>query len=231
MPYIIIGLVILIPVLMYFSAKYGEKKARKSFFDMLFKFGYDTKVKAFKTYNLSAQKNGIVFLGDSITQDYNVYEYLKPYDVYNRGIGGDTTLGVLKRLDESVFQLEPKQVFLMIGTNDFELTDQTTHEIHHNVEEIVKKIHKKLPQCKIMIISTLPVNPTIDIKTVGKRTNAKISELNYLNKNIKHVVYVDAYTKLLKNDVLNPAYTLEGLHLNQEGYTVLTKVLNTYIDK
>jgi lysophospholipase L1-like esterase len=231
MIYAIIGLILAMPFVSYFSIKYGEKKAEKSFFDMLFKFGFDTKVEAFKTYNAYANKKGIVFLGDSITQDYNVYEYFKSYDVYNRGIGGDTTLGVLKRLDESVFQLEPKQVFMMIGTNDFELTNQTYLEIHENIKTIVEDIHHKLPNCKIMIISTLPVNPLIDAKTVGSRTNEKINALNYLNKNIKNTIYIDAYSKLIKNDVLDAAYTLEGLHLNQHGYTILTKLLNHYIDK
>lgn len=38
--------------------------------------------------------------------------------VYNRGIGGDVTDGLLERMDESIFDLEPKKVFINIGTND-----------------------------------------------------------------------------------------------------------------
>ena len=229
MIYLNIVLLALIPVEIYIAIKYGEKTAEKNFFDMLFKFGYDNKVAAFEMYNKYNISNGIVFLGDSITQDYNVYEYFANKIVYNRGIGGDTTQGVLKRLEQSVYQLKPSQVVILIGTNDFELLEATAGEIHQRTIEIVKQINKFDSKIEILLLSVLPVNQSIDSKTVGKRNNKDINLLNQLNQSIENTKFINVYDEMLDGDVLDSKYTLEGLHLNQHGYEVVTKIILQYL--
>src|SRR5438105_5617872 len=59
----------------------------------------------------------IVMLGDSLTEGAPWRELTGCADLVNRGIGGDTTSGVLARLDE-VLKLKPRAIFLMIGVND-----------------------------------------------------------------------------------------------------------------
>src|SRR5919199_5722857 len=53
----------------------------------------------------------IVMLGDSLTEEGNWTEVLPGWRVINRGIGGDTSAGVLKRLSE-VIRRNPQVVFL-----------------------------------------------------------------------------------------------------------------------
>ncbi|MFA6291326.1 MAG: acetylxylan esterase [Victivallales bacterium] len=75
----------------------------------------------------------IVCLGDSITGKSDLSSYLKwshiielmllpgaaeSAVVVNRGIGGDTTAGVLKRLKSDVLDIRPDIVVLLIGGND-----------------------------------------------------------------------------------------------------------------
>src|SRR3954451_7586104 len=62
----------------------------------------------------------IVMLGDSLTEWGNWHELVPEFRVINRGIAGDTSSGVLDRLEE-VIARRPKLVFLMIGTNDIGL--------------------------------------------------------------------------------------------------------------
>lgn len=60
----------------------------------------------------------IVFLGNSITEGGGDWgAKLGIPQVKNRGIAGDVTDGVLKRLDEITF-FKPRAVFLLIGIND-----------------------------------------------------------------------------------------------------------------
>jgi hypothetical protein len=64
-----------------------------------------------------AQKDSVVFLGDSITQGWGddfkgAFGKLK---VANRGISGDTSRGLLVRVKEDVLDLDPKAVIVMIG--------------------------------------------------------------------------------------------------------------------
>src|SRR5207244_10058498 len=56
----------------------------------------------------------VVMLGDSITEGMDWRELFPDVRILNRGIAGDTSAGVLNRLDE-VIARHPKMVFLMIG--------------------------------------------------------------------------------------------------------------------
>ncbi|HZV20619.1 MAG TPA: GDSL-type esterase/lipase family protein, partial [Hyphomicrobiales bacterium] len=59
----------------------------------------------------------VVMLGDSLTKRAQWAEITGCPFLANRGIGGDTSAGVLSRLEESL-KLRPRAVFLMIGIND-----------------------------------------------------------------------------------------------------------------
>lgn len=210
------------PIAAYVSFVYGRKKGLNDFMEIFLKFGYETKVKAFIELNHFANEGGIVFVGDSITQDYNVYEYFKGFDVYNRGIGGDTTKGLLKRLNASIFDLKPSQVFIQIGTNDFELLNAFAENVVENIENIIKEIHEFDHKIEIVVISLYPVNETLDKETVGKRNNSEIEKTNKLLKNINGATFIYVNDKLILKGRLSPLYTLKGLHLNQKGYEIVT---------
>ena len=84
---------------------------------------YEEMVKMFD--DMHEDSGGIVFLGDSITEFLNVDEFLPSYHIIKRGIAGDTTSGVLRRLGE-VIALKPRKLFLLIGTNDIGIDLWTT---------------------------------------------------------------------------------------------------------
>ena len=82
---------------------------------------YDVKVRNFRELNACARKGEIVFVGSSLCEFFPICELLQNVEprirVYNRGIAGDVTEGLLARMEESVFALEPRKVFINIGTN------------------------------------------------------------------------------------------------------------------
>src|SRR5210317_515488 len=61
----------------------------------------------------------IVMLGDSITAFVNWRDLLSRYDVANRGVGGDTTKGIINRLSD-IYKLDPEICFIMVGINDLD---------------------------------------------------------------------------------------------------------------
>lgn len=220
-------LMIAIPITSLYAYKIGKKEGAKSFFELIANFGYLSKVNTFKALNKSVPKGGIVFLGDSITQDYNVYESFPGKLVYNRGIGGDTTEGVLKRLDVSVHELKPSAVVILIGTNDFALLKTTTDEIFSRIKHIIHEIKTKNPNCKIILQSVYPVNETLDPTTVLPRKNEEIDKLNSLLKTIEDIVYIDIASKLKdESGHFNKLYTLEGLHVSPKGYELITEEIS-----
>jgi lysophospholipase L1-like esterase len=67
----------------------------------------------------------IIFLGDSLTWggyggDFvaEVAEQLPEHEIINAGVGGDTVVNLLRRLDEDVLVHKPDAVFVMVGGND-----------------------------------------------------------------------------------------------------------------
>jgi len=223
---IIVILVILLPMASKIAYKRGVKKGSDDFFKLLVAFGFDSKVKAFRALNKHATPGGTIFIGDSITQDYPVSEWFKGLNVYNRGIGGDTTEGLLKRMDVSVYDLKPKSVICLIGTNDFALLDTTPEQVAANIERIITLIKANDESTKIIIQSIYPVNQAIDPLTVGKRNNLLIQKTNSMLKTLQDVTYVDMYTRLSdESGNLKKEYSHDGLHLNMDGYQVITETI------
>ena len=230
--YIIIGILIFsIPFIVQITFKKGIQKGMNDFLKLLLVNGFNSKINAFKKQNAYVKPGGIVFLGDSITQDFNVYEYFTGLNVYNRGIGGDTTEGLLTRLDVSVFDLNPAKVSILIGTNDFALLNTSPKEIYERILEVIKKIKLFDPQIDIILQSVYPVNSDLSPMTVLPRQNSGISKLNDMLKQVEEVTYVDLYSLLVdSNQKLNPMYTVEGLHINEQGYELIAKSLMKFIN-
>ncbi len=186
--------------------------------------------------NAIAKPGGIVFLGDSITDFFRVNEFFPGAYVINRGISWDTTDGVLDRLEESVYQLSPAKVFLMIGTND--LADKKPVEyIVENIRTITEKVRENCPETLIYLESVYPVSKSREKKIkrliVKKRNNEDISRINENLKAIAEdtkMTYIDVYSHLIdKNGNIKTEYTVEGLHLTIQGYRVVADVLRPYV--
>lgn len=74
---------------------------------------YQHKKQRFEYYKTKAD---IVMVGDSITDGSEWHEMFPQLNIVNRGISGDTTVGVLNRL-EGITQTQAKKAFIMIGVN------------------------------------------------------------------------------------------------------------------
>jgi lysophospholipase L1-like esterase len=121
--------------------------------------------------------DGVVFLGDSITQGWkSLAQDFPGLKTVNRGIGGDYTRGVLYRLDADVLSLDPKAVVLLIGTNDIGNNGADPSDVADNIKAIVKAIHHKYPHISIVVCEVMPSSET------KQRPADKIEELNKLIK-------------------------------------------------
>ena len=75
------------------------------------------RLEIFEEVNEISKPGKIVFLGDSLIDFFPIQDFFPRVKIYNRGIAGDTTKDLLKRLD-NVIELKPSKLFLQIGTND-----------------------------------------------------------------------------------------------------------------
>lgn len=192
----------------------------------------------YKTVNKVVMDENIVFVGDSITYMYDLNKYYDGYNVVNNGIDGEFTWGVLDDLKDRIYKYNPSKVVLLIGTNDI-YKNKSVDEISDNVDKIIKGIKTNRTYAEIYLVSLLPVNRTsddiINLNMVKNRTNEMIMEINNKYQEIAkkyNITYIDLYSKLIDDDGnLKLDYTKEGLHLNDKGYKVITRVIKNVFDK
>ena len=167
-----------------------------------------------------APNGKVMFLGNSITEGGNWRKLLKDSTVINRGISGDVTFGVIRRLDE-IIKHKPSKLFIMIGINDLS-RNIPNDVIIENIFMIVGKVRTASPKTTVFVQSLLPVNPSV--KTFPARF-AKQADIEEINKQLGKYsealkfTFVDLHHAFLdKNNLLDAKFTLDGLHLNAAGY-------------
>ena len=197
---------------------------------------YDSKCQSYSVQNVNLAKGQIVFIGDSITDLYILDDHYAdlPLACYNRGIGGDTTSGVLDRLQVSLYDLAPSAVVLMIGTNDINGCLEEK-DILERYAQIIDGIRSNLPDAQLYCMSIIPQNEQIeeyshiriaDTTPCIMRVNAGICRL----AEEKGAVYLDLFSLIAaaENHLIRE-YSDDGLHLNPAGLSVWTKLIKPYL--
>ena len=136
------------------------------------------------------------------------------------GIPGDTSVGVIKRLDQIV-RIQPSKVLINIGSNDLVLFKSHPDEIVENIKNIVNYLSTYVFDVKIYVTLVTPVLKDDVISNhlyIQNRTNDRIEAINESLKKT-NLELVDTH-RLWLNGSLNKAYSTDGIHLNEVGYRV-----------
>lgn len=178
----------------------------------------------------------ILFMGDSITDWWQnpgrgqpidgaipyggkaVFEkYFGSMKVANFGIAGDTTQGVLWRLQNGEGQgIKPKAIMLMIGTNN--TGRNTPPEIAMGIADVISELRKDFPDAKILLLAVFPRSGA------QSKVRGQISEINQMISALndkQHVFYMDIGDKFLAPDGSIPHDIMsDGLHPTSKGYEI-----------
>ena len=149
--------------------------------------------------------------------------------VYNRGISGDTSDRLLERLECNALNISPKNLVILIGTNDIGLGLPTEYTLN-NIKEILQRTQKLCPNTNIVLQAIYPVNSHLSIiarQMVGKRSNKKILAINKELHKIaldSKVQWLDL-TNVLSDEKgrLAKEYCYDGLHLNAQGFEIVSE--------
>lgn len=171
----------------------------------------------------------IVFLGDSITQKWDLSKAFPGLKIANRGIAGDTTRGMLCRLKENVLDLNPKAIVILAGINDLSQPQQpkgTAETIASNMHSILDEISKANPRTPVLLCETLPS------KGVGEgevaAVNAAVDKIAFAFPNVHRV---KTFASFLNHDgSINLSLYLDGTHPNPTGYEVWRSILRPELD-
>lgn len=179
------------------------------------------------------QPGRVVFLGDSITDGWDLKRDFpgKPY--VNRGIGGQTTPQMLVRMFPDVIDLRPAAVILLAGTNDISANTgpETLKMVEENIQAITELAQRH--DIKVILCSVMPVSDYTKNKQTVHRPPADILKLNawlrtYADET--HAVYADYYSEMVDaQGMLKDGFSDDGLHPNAKGYALVAPVAQAAI--
>ena len=157
----------------------------------------------------------MAFIGDSLTDGYDLATYYPQFITANRGIGGDTTFDLEKRLQVSVYDLKPQVVVMLIGANNMDT-------MFENYESILQGLQENLPDTPVVLLSLTAMG--------GEHWGPKNQLAAYNNVTIRILAeqygctFVDLYTPLFDATTgeVREGYTVDGGHFTPQGYEVLT---------
>ena len=181
----------------------------------------------------AADENRVVFMGDSITEGWNLEQSFpgKPY--INRGISGQTTPQMVLRFHQDVVNLKPKVVVILGGINDIAantgpMTLEDTENNFRAMTEIASANGIKVVLCSVLPAYDFPWSP-------GMQPAPKVIELNKWVSSFaasKGYVYVDYYAAM--KDVrggLPSNLSRDGVHPNAAGHAIMEPLVAAGIQK
>jgi len=172
----------------------------------------------------------IVFAGDSITQGMPIAALFPGEHVLNRGISSDGTAdfpgtqpphlrGLVHRYEASIRDARPRVLFILIGTNDVGMKNIDLAWWESNLETILDRVAKDLPDCRV-VLQTLPPSgpPYKRVETLNARAKEYSERLKALAAR-RGLPIIDLWQLYASPEgILPPEFTRDGLHLKKEAY-------------
>ena len=216
---------VFIAVAVYLLGVYLPEAKKRAETERLIREYYENKLALYKSENDTFEdyEVDVAFLGDSLTDGYDLEKYYPQFLVSNRGIGGETSHGLLNRLQISVIDLCPKVAVILIGGNNLDT-------MFESYEKILIEMSQNLPDTEVILCS---------LTSMGGSWGHKNKIAAYNNVIIEKLAekygydFVDLYYPLFDSSTgeIYAEYTSDGAHLTHEGYRVFTATLTPAIEK
>ena len=173
-------------------------------------------------FDVNGHQADIVMVGDSITEGAEWHELFPNLSIVNRGIGWDTTEGLLHRM-ESIYSTAANKAFIMIGTNDLG-QNRSVDEIFADYVKVLEQLisHNITPYIQSTILA-------------GGRHIDRNKSIMLLNLRLKiwaeenALVFIDLNQYLAADGSLNMSFSDDGIHLNGQGYAVWKTAIHKYL--
>jgi len=189
---------------------------------------WQKRYRLFEAEKDSISKDGYVFLGNSLTEGFNLKKYFPDWPAVNRGIVSEHLDGLFDRLGNSAVDLKPKKLFLMIGIND--IGDKRSDDyIKKMYTSFLDTLTQQLPQTEIYIQSILPVSP----RWANCPPDQIIRINNFLEQlaSQRNAAFVNLYPFFVKeNKHIKDHLSRDGAHLNAKGYQIWADHLKKYLN-
>ena len=164
-----------------------------------------------KLAEIRARPPRLVFLGDSITQQWEMSgpptwrDFTPVWEYYygdraalNLGFSGDDCSNLLWRIEhDEVEGMAPAVAVVLIGTNDLGRMGATATEIFSDIETILDALRQRLPTTRMLLLGLLPSARGRAVATMTQAVNRRLAT-------IAGVRFLDVSDALRRDGVLDP---------------------------
>ncbi|MEK6849692.1 MAG: GDSL-type esterase/lipase family protein [Nanoarchaeota archaeon] len=155
------------------------------------------------------------------------------YEVYNLGVSGDTTVGVLDRFPVEAYIRNPTQILIAIGVND--LRRDRTGKQHtspaffvqnlNQIFSLAKKYTKKVAAVEIAHLDDTITQP-VPWNKDASYSNAEAAHFNALLRNVAKKHGVKTIPVIITDNDLD-----DGIHPNEKGHEKIAKTILAFLKK
>ncbi len=193
-----------------------------------------------KLKEIAATQPRLVFLGDSITQNWEQsgppdWQDFKPVwqrfygdrQAVNLGFKGDTTASLLWRIDNGeVAGIAPKAAVILIGANNLGKVHWSAYDTVVGIDAIIRELHQRLPVTRILLLAVLPSKRSAWIT----ETTAQINQMLAVRyRNDRAVSFLDLTNLFTRDGKLDQGLFLDAhltppdppLHPSAQGQALM----------
>ncbi len=203
-----------------------------------------------KLAELRSHRVDLVFLGDSITQDYEVsgppewrdfvpiwQRFYGDRNAINLGFSGDATSHLLWRIENGeVAGVAPKVAVILIGANNLGRLHWSAEDTVTGIDAIVAQLRRRLPHTKLLLLGVLPSERSAWVTETTLAINKILAE-RYSNRD--DVTYLDIDRVFMNGGKLNRDLFLDPkltppeppLHPSAEGQTLMAEAIEPTLAK
>jgi lysophospholipase L1-like esterase len=169
----------------------------------------------------------IVFVGSSTIRLWNTAASFPDLKIINRGFGGSSLADTVRHAERIVIPYAPRLVVVYAGDNDISggvLAEQVAVEFEH----LVKLIHAKLPQTRILYLA---IKPSVLRWISDARMDMANDMIRAICEKDNRLGVLDMGDVMLGWDERPrpELFVSDGLHLSEEGYRMWTMLLRPFL--
>ena len=202
-----------------------------------------------KLRELAETKPQLIFLGDSITQDWELSgpeewrdfapawrRFYGDRRAVNLGFKGDTTASLLWRIrNGDVAGIAPKAAVVLIGANNLGKLHWSAEDTIAGIDTILDELRKRLPQTKILLLGVLPSERSAWISETTAQINRMLAARYSAPRHgeDRSVSFLDLTALFMRNGKLNRELFLDPrltppdppLHPTAQGQVLMAKAM------
>ena len=170
------------------------------------------------------EKTKLAFVGNSHIAFWALNIYFPQWECLNYGVPGEGLANV------EAFDVDTSdcQVVIQFGSNDiYQLNDEN---VDGYVERYVKAV-LAVPSRQTYLFCIFPRNDYDDYSTSVNKFICMLNQKIHRKLEGTDIIYLDVFDRLLQDGRLNPELTIDDLHLNGKGYSILSEALRRTLEQ